>query len=255
MSLGHNEGWCIPPDSPFYPPLPAIYRNVKMQLLFFHAPVAAVKAFLPEPLEASPDGLCMAAGLEVPFCTSYGPFLEAFLQLKCTFGREEGYYCSHVFHDGPAGIAAGREIYGTPKLYSDLTVRYVDRAMTTEARLGGVRVLELSTHAGSVVSADSLPSLAPSWRLKVIPRADGPGPALKQLIDGSKAGRDQTVHFCARGKGALSFGASPFLDLTPLHPVDYGDAYYLETSFSESLYAEIVYDYLAKAESRTANSR
>jgi hypothetical protein len=50
MSLSHDEGWCIPPDSPFYPPLPAIYRNVKMQLLFFHAPVAAVKLFLPEPL-------------------------------------------------------------------------------------------------------------------------------------------------------------------------------------------------------------
>jgi acetoacetate decarboxylase len=249
MGLGHDEGWCTPPDSPLYPPPPAVYRNVKFQVLLFRARVEAVRPFLPEPLEAAPDGMCMAAGLEIPFCSSYGPFLEAFLQFKCAFRGQEGYYCSHVFHNGPAGIAAGREIYGTPKLYSDLSVRYEDRAMTTEARLGGMRVLRLSTFTAQAISSDLLPSFAPLWRLKCIPRADGPGPALKQLIDGSKAAHDATVHFCARGTGVLSPGASPFLDLTPLQPVAYGEAYYFETSYSES-YAEIVYDYLAEAASR-----
>ena len=74
MSLKHDEGWNIPADSPFYPQLPAIYRNVKFQFVFFYAAPAAVQEFLPEPLEATEDGLCVASGLAVPFCTSYGPF-------------------------------------------------------------------------------------------------------------------------------------------------------------------------------------
>ncbi|SRR5581483_516088 len=246
MALRHDEGWNSPPDAPFYPALPAVYRGVKLQMLFFQARPAAVEALLPEPLEALPDGACVVLGIEVPFCTSYGPFLEAVLQLKCRFRGKEGYYCSHVFHTGPAGIAAGREIYGTPKLFSELSVRYTDRAMVTTAGLGGVEIFKLSTFTPTVIPGDSAPSLSPSWRLKIIPRADGPGPALKQLIDASRAAQDQAIHFCAHGKGSLTFGSSPLLDLAPLEPVACGDAYYLETSFSES-YAEIVYDYLAKA--------
>lgn len=243
MNLPHDEGWNIPWDAPLYPPLPAVYRNVKSHLLFFTAPPEAIARFLPAPLKPAPDGLCMAGGLDIPFCTNYGSFLEAYLQLKCVFGEQEGYFCSHVFHNGPTGIAAGREIYGTPKFYSELSVRYPERAMVTEARLTGTGVLQLNTLTTSIVAADSLPSCAPSWRLKVIPRADRPGPAVKQLIDGSRAVRDYVVHFCARAKGTLSLAASPSLDLTPLQPVTYGDAYYIESSFSET-YAEIVYDYL-----------
>ena len=72
MGLKHDDGWNIPTDSPFYPSLPAIYRNVKFQYVFFHADPAAVQELLPEPLQATEDGLCVAAGIDVPFCTNYG---------------------------------------------------------------------------------------------------------------------------------------------------------------------------------------
>ena len=67
MGLKHDDGWNIPADNPFYPPLPAVYRNVRFQFVFFHAEPIAVQGFLPEPLEAAEDGLCVASGLEVPF--------------------------------------------------------------------------------------------------------------------------------------------------------------------------------------------
>ncbi len=245
MSLKHDDGWNIPPDSPFYPPLPAVYRNVKVHLLFFTARPETVGNFLPEPLQPSPDGLCVAAGVEVPFCTSYGPFLEAFVNLKCTFRKQSGYYCSQVLHNGPTGIAAGREIYGTPKIFAELSVTNIDRSMLTQASMGGIPVLRLSTVIEQVVPSETMRqiSLTPAWRLKIIPRADGPGPAIKQLIDCTKVFRDQVVHFSARGKGTVTFGSSPFIDLSSLQPISLGDAYYFETSYSED-YAEIVYDYL-----------
>ena len=49
MGLKHDDGWNIPADNPFYPSLPAVYRNVRFQFVFFHADPTAVQDFLPEP--------------------------------------------------------------------------------------------------------------------------------------------------------------------------------------------------------------
>jgi acetoacetate decarboxylase len=245
MSLSHDDGWNIPPDAPFYPPLPAVYRGVKFHFLFFTARPQAVGRYLPEPLEPDPDGNCVVAGIDVPFCTSYGSFQEAFLALKCTFHGKPGYYCSHILHNGPAGIAAGREIYGSPKIFSALTVTKVGGSMSTEASLGGAEVIRLNTITDQIASPAEMPALTPALRLKVIPRADGPGPALKQLIDCTRATKDLVVHSFARGTGTLRLLASSSIDLSPLEPVSSGEAFYMEADYSED-YAEIVYDYLKK---------
>jgi acetoacetate decarboxylase len=241
--MRHDEIWSMPADAPFYPRPPAHYRNVRLQFVFFTAPLDAIARFLPEPLEAAPDGTCVASGMEVPFCSSYGPFLEAFLLMKCVFRGQVGYYCSHVFHNGPAGIAAGREIYGTPKIFSDLTVQYIERSMFTEANLGGVAAMRISTVTEIAAAPEAMPRLTPAWRLKVIPRADGNGLDVKQLIDCTHTSRDSVTHFTARGRGTVAFAASPYLDLSPLGPAVSGEAFFLETSYSEH-YAEIVHDFL-----------
>lgn len=243
MPLKHYEGWNVPPDAPFYPKLPAVYRNVKLQLVFFYALPRAVAEYLPGPLKASEDGLCVAGGLDVPFSSNYGAFQESLILMKCHFKKKTGFYCSHVFHNGPAGIAAGREIYGTPKVWAKLRVRALERTMLTETFMAGVPVLNITTSYEEVGGEDTIPNLSPTWRIKIIPRADGPGPAIKQLIDCTKVMHDSTLHFHARGKGSIGVGASPLCDLTPLAPLRYGEAFYREVSYSEG-FAEIEYDYL-----------
>ena len=245
MRLKHDDGWNIPAGSPFYPPLPAVYRNVRFQFVFFHAAPAAVQNFLPEPLQAAEDGLCVASGLEVPHCANYGSFEESFIVMKCHFRDQTGFYCSHVFHNGPAGIAAGREIYGTPKVYAEMKVTHADRAMVTETSYGGGQLLTIRTRMETDAHHVATPALTPAWRLKIIPRADGPGPALKQLIDCTETTRDLEVHAFAQGKGTIELGASPRCDLTPLTPLEYGDAFHMESSYTEG-YARVVYDYLSE---------
>lgn len=244
MSLPHDEGWSTPFDSPFYPPLPAHYRKVRFQYVFFQADPAGVARLLPEPLEPSPDGLCVAIGLHVPFCTNYGSFNEAVIEEKCRFRGQEGWYCSHVWHDGPAGIAAGREIYGTPKIFAALQVEFQDRTMLTRATMGQMPVITVSSTMETPIEIEEMPSLTPAWRLKTIPRADGPGPALKQLIDCTAAVEDFQAHACFRGRGVVKLEASPLCDVTCLSPVTYRETIYLEASYTET-FAKIVYDYLA----------
>ena len=254
MGLKHDDGWNIPTDYPFYPSLPAIYRNVKFQYVFFHADPTAIQEVLPEPLQSTEDGLCVAAGIDVPFCTNYGPFQESFVVMRCRFRNQAGYFCSHVFHNGPVGIAAGREIYGTPKIYAELKVRQAERSILTETLLSGVPVLQINFSMNETVQANAMPPLTPAWRLKVIPKADGPGPALKQLIDCSETTQHLIVHFMAKGTGRVVFGQSSLCDLSSLTPLDYGDAFYMECSYSEG-YAKIAYDYLAQGSSYQESSK
>jgi acetoacetate decarboxylase len=245
MGLKFDDGWTIPFDSPHYPPLPARYRHVRSQIVPFHADPAAVARLLPEPLVADPVGRCVAIGLRVPWTSAYGAFNEAIVELACTLEGRPGWYCSHVLHDGPRGIAAGREVYGTPKVFCALEVTIDGSAMETRASIDGHRVMTVTSTTSVAIDPRELPDLRPSWRLKVIPRADGPGPALKQLIDASDVSTEVVVHEAVRGTGTVRFEAAPLLDLSSLEPLRSGEAFAVENSFLEG-FARIELDYLAR---------
>ena len=244
MGLAHADGWAIPFDSPFYPMLPAWYRNVRFQQVEFTADPDQVALLLPEPLEPNPDGACVAMGIRIPFSSAYGAFNEAAILLKALFRGKPGWYTSHVWHDGPRGIAAGREIYGTPKIFSQIEIMHDQSSMLTRAFMGGVPAITISSTTEVAITGAELPQLNPGWRLKVIPRADRPGPAIKQLIDASDATLDLKIHVAYRGRGTVHFEPSPFGDLSGLRPIEYGSAYYFEADYGEG-FAKIAYDYLA----------
>lgn len=247
MGLASADGWAIPFDSPFYPPLPAWYRGVQFQQVLFRADPAAIARLLPEPLEPSADGLCMAMGIRIPFCTAYGAFNEGMIQMKVRFRGGDAWYSSHVWHDGPRGIAAGREIYGTPKIFSHVEVQLGEGTMLTRCSMSNVPVIAISSTMDERIDPLELPRFAPSLRLKLIPRADRPGPAIKQLIDGASATLEFDALCAFRGHGTVHFEPSPLSDLTGLRPLEYGEAYYFEANYGEG-FARIALDYLADDE-------
>ena len=244
MPLGRDQGWAIPFDAPYYPALPAWYRNVDFQQVFFRADPVAVAHFLPEPLEPSADGECVATGIRIPFSSAYGPINEAEVDVKATFRGEPGWFCVRVWHDGPHGIAAGREIYGTPKVFSQVDIRMLEGTMLTRASIGGVPVITINSTTDVAIELSELRSVTPSWLLKIIPRADRPGPAIKQLIDSAGAAGNVQVHRAFRGRGTVQFEPSPFGDFTGITPLEYGPAYFFESSYNEG-FGRIVLDYLA----------
>lgn len=243
MTSTTHPDWNIPHDHPYYPRLPARYEHVKLQMVFFRAEPEAVATFLPEGLVGASDGSCVAGGLAVTQCDNYGAFEETWVQMKCFFGDQEGWFCSHVPHNQPNAIAAGREIYGTPKIFAEIAVNQSDSTMYTTCKVAGEMMMTVRSTTDEPCSVDELPSVSPSWRLKIIPRADGPGAALKQLINGSAPVSDVIVHDCRRGTGSVQFMPNKACDLSRLSPREIGQVYYTETSFTEG-YARIVHDYL-----------
>ena len=236
----------MPAFSSYYPMPPARYRNVRFQTVYFRADISAIARVLPDCLEPSLDGFCAAIGLSVPWSANYGAFQESLIVVRCHFEGQVGYFAPVVFLDSRSSIPAGREIYGTPKVFAEMTVSMDERVMFTDTQLAGTSALSIRSTLHREATLEDFPHLSPSWRLKVIPRADGPQADICQLIDGSEATSEITVHACQAGDGVVEFHPVPTFDLSDFTPREYFGAQYLEMDYTEG-YARIVRDFLRES--------
>lgn len=245
MSIPLEQIMNMPAFSPYYPMPPARYRNVRFQYVHFRADVAAVDRVLPACFEPAADGYCVAFGLSAGWTANYGAFEESGLMVKCVYEGQTGFFCPVVFLNSRSSIPAGREIYGTPKVYADIEVSMDERVMYTETRIAGVSLLSIRSTMHRPADPSDMPDLCPAWRLKVIPKADGTGAEVMQLIDGSGAISEVTTHVCRQGDGVVEFHPSPIYNLSDFTPLEYFGAFYLEMDYTEG-YGEIVHDFLAE---------
>ena len=245
MTISLDQIANMPAFSPYYPMPPARYRNVQFQFVYFRADVAAVDRVLPDCFEPAEDGFCAAIGLTAPWTANYGAFQESILSVKCTYRGEVGYFAPVVFLNSRSSIPAGREIYGTPKVFADVQVGFDERVMHTDTLLAGTSALSIRSTMHREAKVEDMPDMRPAWRLKVIPRADGQGPEVLQLIDAGNATSDITVHVCRQGDGVVQFNPVPTYDLSDFTPREYLGAYYLEMDYTEN-YATIIHNFLAE---------
>ncbi len=236
----------MPAFSPYYPMPPCRYRGVRFQFVYFRADLAAIDRVLPACFEPSDDGFCVAIGLTAPWTSSYGDFQESVLSVKCSYEGTVGYFAPIAFLNSRSSIPAGREIYGTPKVSAEIEVGMDERVMLTDTRLAGASVMVIRSTMHKPATSDDLPNLGPAWRVKVIPRADGQGADVLQLIDTTKVMADMNVHACRAGDGVVQFDPSPIYDLSDFAPREYYGAHYLEMDYTEG-YAEIARDFLKEA--------
>ena len=208
MSIPINEIVTMPAFSSYYPMPPARYNGVRMHNVFFRAGIDAVNRILPDCFEPSDDGLCVACGLTVPWSANYGQFQESYLTVKCIYKGKLGYFSPVAFLNSRSSIPAGREIYGTPKVFADIEVGMDERVMYTNTLIAKSSVLSIRSTMDKSAEWKDIPELKPSWRLKVIPRVDGKGVDVMQIVDGSKVATDVFVRVCRKGDGIVEFAPS-----------------------------------------------
>ena len=244
VTIPLNQITSMPAFSTYFPMPPARYRNAKFQSVYFRASLDAIDRVLPECFEPSEDGMCMALGLAVPWSASYGAFDESALSVKCTYKGQEGWFTAVAFLNSKSSIPAGREIYGTPKVYADFEIGFAERVMYTNTIVGGTTLMSLRSTMHREATEDEMPSDDPIWRLKVIPSVDGNGLDVMQLIDLTRTTTDQVVHVRRAGDGVVQFNPSPIYDLSDFTPLEDFGAYYVEMDMTEN-WGEIVKDFLA----------
>ena len=234
----------MPAHRPYGPPLPTYYRDVRFQTVFFQVEPERIRPFLPTPLTPHPGGLCVAFGIDVPFSSSYGPFHESGIQIQALFRDQPVFFNSHLYLDNVRAICAGRERWGAPKEYAQVHMEQHDNLLTCRTCRDGVEIMTLTTTLEAPAQAADLIPMFPSYRLKSIPRADGPGEAVRQLVEASP--EDVVTHLLYRGAGTVSFAGTANSDLRAFAPVAEVAAFHQTASYTET-YGRVVLDYLAEA--------
>lgn len=223
----------MPVTSGYFPRPPARYRGMRMQTVLFRTDPDRVSDALPECLTPASDGMCAVLGVDAPWSSHYGSFQAIVVTVGCEFEGQEGYYVLVQYVNSRGSIPAGREIWGTPKVWADLRVEHIERVVATTASVGGTDIAAVRSTAHRPCDPKDLPSLTPMWRLKVIPRADGKGLDVLQLVSGAPVGSDTVVHLSRAGDGVVDFRPSPIFDVSSLEPHEYVGAYYTESDFTE----------------------
>ena len=233
----------MPAFSSYFPMPPARYRNAQFQFVYFRAAESAIDRILPDCFDPPEDPMCMATGLTVPWSANYGAFDESALSVACRYEGEDGWFTPVAFLNSKSSIPAGREIYGTPKVWADFEIGFAERVMYTDTLVAGTSIMSIRSTMHLECSPDDMPASEHSWRLKAIPRADGQGMDVLQLIDGADVSSDTVVHVCRAGDGVVQFNPSPVYDLSDFTPTEYVGAYYMESDFTEN-WGRIVRDFL-----------
>ena len=114
-----------------------------------------------------------------------------------------------------------------------MRVEQAERVMATTASVGGVDIAAVRSTAHLPCDPADLPDLTPMWRLKVIPRADGNGLDVLQLVSGGRQAADTVVHVSRAGDGVVEFRPSPVFDVMGLEPREFTGAFYAESDFTE----------------------
>ena len=239
--LAPDAGFAMPAHKPYYPALPTYYRDVKFQLVYFKADPAKLRDFIPEPIEVAASGLCVAFGIDVPFSSSYGPFHESGLMIQVDFKGQTGFFNTHLYLDNVSAICSGRERWGAPKEFADGRFEQHGNLPVCQTLRAGIQIMTITLELGVPAAPEAMIPMFPSYRLKLIPRADGPGAAIKQIV--TAAPQDVTSHLLYQGTGSVAFGATAHSDLRPFGPISEVTAFYQVASYTET-YGAVIYDYL-----------
>jgi acetoacetate decarboxylase len=241
VSLMRNEDYATPVDAPAYGPLPTVYRGVEFLTVYFTVEPRSIAPLLPAPFEPGEDGLCAALAIRVPFSSSYGPFNEMGVVVAAKFRGEKCFFLPALYLDNDSAIAAGREIYGSPKKRAEISMEQRGDLCVASCARHGVPIMTMTARIHAPAKLEEFPSVFPVYNLKLIPSIDGPRPAVKQI---TCTGVDQpVVHWSYRCAGAVE-----------LHPTAVTGCGWLKVKETiaacrymmdyEQGYGRVVYDYL-----------
>ena len=234
--------WAMPGDAPAYPPPGGYYSNVVFQMVYFTTEPANIEPMLPEPLLASPGGRCCAFAVDARFCADYGPFKEVGVAVGCRLDGQEAFFLPSLFLNSADPITPGREIWGSPKKFADVTIKHEGNEITTTAVRADVQIMQINSRMTEIAREEEVPPLWPVYNLKIIPSADGNGLSVKQLIKGPPP-EDVKVHKLFKGPGVVSFSPTVAGEFWRLTPKTFEGAIYQECSYRQG-FGKIEKDYL-----------
>jgi acetoacetate decarboxylase len=235
-----EEGYSIPLIAPEYP-APPYALNTKAMVILFSTTPEAIRKTVPEPLVPNPGNLMFVIVQKVTIGGAFS-YNEMILGAPVTFKGKSVNYFAYLLLDRAEAISGGREIWGFPKKFGQITIEEKDGKITARASRWGATLIEAAVELARPVPPGSEGPVSSGVNLKLIPSVKaGAPPDVKQLT--STVAEGYKLHQAKEGPATLSLGGSPFdpLNRIPVKSV-LGGRYII--SDSTLTYGEVLYDYL-----------
>lgn len=237
-----KENWAMPIDAPAYSPMPAHYKDTIFQTVFFRTHEDNVARILPSPLKPAPGGLCAVLGIKVGWCSHWGPFNEVGVVVQSTFRGKIGWYLTCLFLNSSDPIAPGREIWGCPKKYAEITVEHWGSELTTTCVRAGVPMIQINSRIIAPAKEEEVPLIFPMYVLKIIPKVGSSEPEVKQLNENPPP-YNVKIHALYKGVGTVRFEPTTAGDFWQLTPIEMLSSWYQVCDYSQG-HGKVIYDYL-----------
>jgi acetoacetate decarboxylase len=185
----YNESFSLPiGPGAAYPPPPYSYRGVEDIFISYEADPDAVAALLPPGVEAADDvPVCIAWGRWIPF-SSFGPYNEAYIMIRATFGGQTFLYQPFIFTDNEIPLVAGREIWGFAKKLAVMErhsggagTPFGEQMLFTVERPRGQRLMTMAIACDRLQDPAELEDV-PVLSTRLIPNAEPGPPSVSQLV-------------------------------------------------------------------------
>ncbi|MBZ8132706.1 acetoacetate decarboxylase family protein [Afifella sp. IM 167] len=206
--------FCGPDRSPLYKPLPRLYRDLRKLSVFARGDMEGIRKALPAEFEPASDIVeffvmhCPIVHDDADPIMGPRAYSEGGVVLGARYNGMLGGHVAYEFVTTDDAMCGGREILGYPKKFAE-----VDLAEDGKTIEGTVRRLGRDLIVASFEETEApveKPVLQPRLQVKRIPRADGKGYDVNQVITiqvGSANILERRV-----GKATLSVGGHPHMD-------------------------------------------
>lgn len=241
--------FCGPDRSPLYKPLPRLYRNLRKLSVYGRGDPAGIRKALPPELEPASDIVeffvmhCPIVHDDADPVMGPREYSEGGVVLSVRYKGMTGGHVAYEFVTTDDAMCGGREIIGYPKKFAEVDLIESGRNMKGSVRRLGRELISVSFEEADAPVDKAI--VQPRYQVKRIPRADGMGYDVNQVVRLQVGNSNILEH--RTGKAALKIGGHPHMD--PLHELGVKEVVGAEFIVGEFDlgYGEIVEDLLKGA--------
>lgn len=100
-------------------------------------------------------------------------YMDSAIVVQVKYGNKYGGYYIYEYENNDAAIAAGRDLWGYPKKYADISLKENNHEIIGVAKKGQETILEITINKQETKTKMEEPITTPHLNIRTIPRPDG----------------------------------------------------------------------------------
>ncbi|KAG8153615.1 acetoacetate decarboxylase [Burkholderia catarinensis] len=240
------SAFAMPLTSPAYPKPPFRFVDREFIIITYRTDPAALERVVPAPLKIV-EPVVKYEFIRMPDSTGLGSYTESGQVIPVTLDGAPGGYTHAMYLDNLAGIAAGRELLGFPKVLASPKLEVRNDSLVGTLDYNGVRVATATmTYKYHALDIEQVRQSfeTPGFLLKIIPHVDGVTPRLCELVRFHSF--DVNIKGAWTGPASLELHPHCLAPVAKLPVLEVLSAVHMVTDLSLGN-GEIVHDYLRSA--------